>query len=88
MTADGKKEEAIDFKRLVHMIHSGADLEKPLVVYGFNGSVNDFSTCTSLATGTTVRPATCRAGYSTEKAFATLPTTIDTAADLSDSTDD
>ena len=31
MTADGKKEEAIDFKRLVHMIHSGGDSD-PLVV--------------------------------------------------------
>jgi OmcA/MtrC family decaheme c-type cytochrome len=45
---DGKKEEAIDFKRLIHGIHSAAQSkhgfrEKGLVVYGYHGSVNDFS---------------------------------------------
>ena len=42
-TADGKQEEMIDFKRMIHMIHSGSELESPLVIYGFGGSVNDFS---------------------------------------------
>jgi OmcA/MtrC family decaheme c-type cytochrome len=51
---DGKTEESIDFKRLIHGIHAasatnfdGTDAHgfrtKGLVVYGFNGSVNDFS---------------------------------------------
>ena len=45
---DGKAEESIDFKRMVHGIHAGqADKggfrTKGLVVYGFGGSVNDFS---------------------------------------------
>jgi len=45
---DGKVEEAIDFKRMIHSIHAGeADehgyREKGIVVYGFNGSVNNFS---------------------------------------------
>jgi OmcA/MtrC family decaheme c-type cytochrome len=53
-TLDGKKEESIDFKRLIHGIHAasvanfdGTDAHgfrnQGLVVYGFNGSVNDFS---------------------------------------------
>ena len=37
-TADGKCEESIDFKRMIHKIHA-ADI----VVYGFGGSVNDFA---------------------------------------------
>ena len=45
---DGKAEESIDFKRMIHGIHAGqADKggfrNKGLVVYGFGGSVNDFS---------------------------------------------
>jgi hypothetical protein len=88
MTADGKKEETIDFKRLVHMIHSGADLEKPLVVYGFNGSVNDFSHVHFIGNRQNCETCHVPGSYSTEKAFAALPTTIDTAADRSDSTDD
>lgn len=46
---DGKLEEAIDFKTMVHAIHAGQASkggfrEKGLVVYGFGGSVNDFGT--------------------------------------------
>ena len=43
-TVDGLKEQPIDFKRLVHGIHSAAKRENPFVVYGFGNSVNDFST--------------------------------------------
>jgi len=44
---DGKLEESIDFKTLIHGLHAGqADKggfrQKGLVVYGFGGSVNDF----------------------------------------------
>jgi OmcA/MtrC family decaheme c-type cytochrome len=88
ITADGKEEEMIDFKRLVHMIHSGAELESPLVVYGFNGSVNDFSHVHFIGNRQNCETCHVPGSYSTEKAFATLPTTIDTAADRSDSTDD
>lgn len=47
-TADGKAEESIDFKTMIHGLHAGAKShggmrEKGLVVYGFGGSVNDFS---------------------------------------------
>ena len=51
---DGKTEESIDFKRLIHGIHAASKTnfdgtqahgfrEKGLVIYGFRGSVNDFS---------------------------------------------
>lgn len=42
---DGKAEEAIDFKTMVHSIHAGQTgvRSKGLVVYGFGGSVNNFS---------------------------------------------
>lgn len=47
-TEDGKVEEAIDFKTMIHSIHAGsADehgiRENGIVVYGYRGSVNDFS---------------------------------------------
>lgn len=47
-TEDGKAEEAIDFKYMIHAIHAGsADehgfRENGIVVYGYRGSVNDFS---------------------------------------------
>jgi len=41
---DGKTEESIDFKRMIHGIHSAGFREKGLVVYGYHNSVNDFST--------------------------------------------
>jgi OmcA/MtrC family decaheme c-type cytochrome len=54
VTLDGKTEEAIDFKRMIHGIHAGAQKdytgaeahgirEKGLVVYGFSGNPTDFS---------------------------------------------
>jgi OmcA/MtrC family decaheme c-type cytochrome len=53
-TVDNKTEESVDFKRLIHGIHAasktnfdGTDAhgfrDKGLVVYGFRGSVNDYS---------------------------------------------
>lgn len=45
---DGKAEESIDMKTMIHGIHAGQSDKggmrtKGLVVYGFGGSVNDFS---------------------------------------------
>ncbi|MDA2919933.1 OmcA/MtrC family decaheme c-type cytochrome [Desulfobacterota bacterium AH_259_B03_O07] len=35
---------AIDFKEMIHMIHTGENLSvKPYIIYGFGGSVHDFS---------------------------------------------
>ena len=38
---DGKLEEGIDFKYMIHSIH-GTALGNGIVVYGYGGSVNDF----------------------------------------------
>jgi OmcA/MtrC family decaheme c-type cytochrome len=51
---DGKREESIDFRRMIHGIHAAAKSnfdgtiahgfrEKGLVIYGFGGGANDFS---------------------------------------------
>ena len=46
-TVDGLAERSIHFKTMIHSIHTGQDLNvKPFVVYGFGGSVNDFSDVT------------------------------------------
>ena len=64
---DGKAEEAIDFKVMVHGIHAGeADKggfrTKGLVVYGYGGSVNDFSDV--VFPGRLSDCSTCHAGNS------------------------
>ncbi len=45
---DGKLEESIDFKTMIHAIHAGQSGKggirtKGITIYGFGGSVNDFS---------------------------------------------
>jgi OmcA/MtrC family decaheme c-type cytochrome len=45
---DGKREEAIDFKRMIHAIHAGEASEDGIrdagvVIYGFNRSIHDYS---------------------------------------------
>lgn len=40
---DGKLEESIDFKRMIHAIHATGFRENPVVVYGHRGSVHDYS---------------------------------------------
>lgn len=45
---DGKREEAIDFKRMIHAIHAGEESEHGIrdagvVIYGFNRSIHDYS---------------------------------------------
>jgi len=46
-TPDGLAERPIHFKVMIHKIHSGENLDqKPYVIYGFGGSVNDFSEVT------------------------------------------
>jgi OmcA/MtrC family decaheme c-type cytochrome len=87
MTPDGKREEAIDFKRMIHQIHAGATLEDGLVVYGFTGP-NDFGSVDFL--GNLANCETCHVpdSYSPENAREALPTTIDTGADEASPEDD
>jgi OmcA/MtrC family decaheme c-type cytochrome len=88
VTADGKKEEALDFKRMIHMIHSGAELENGLIIYGFGASVNDFSHVNYIGNRKNCETCHVPGTYSTEDTHNGLPTTIDTGADRSVSTDD
>lgn len=40
---DALEQRPIDFKRMIHAIHGASVRSSPYVVYGFRGSVNDFS---------------------------------------------
>jgi OmcA/MtrC family decaheme c-type cytochrome len=88
MTVDGKAEEAIDFKRMIHQIHSGAELENGIVIYGFGSSVNDFSDVEFIGNRENCETCHLPGTYSTEAARARLASTIDTGADRADPTDD
>ncbi|MBI4558302.1 MAG: OmcA/MtrC family decaheme c-type cytochrome [Candidatus Hydrogenedentes bacterium] len=41
--ADQLPPESIHYKRLIHKIHTGHELENPFTVYGFGGSAHDFT---------------------------------------------
>jgi OmcA/MtrC family decaheme c-type cytochrome len=94
--ADGKVEEAIDFKYMVHAIHAGAAeehgfREKGIVIYGFRGSINDFSEVRMPAGNDNLRDCTgCHVGNTFEVPIDpnALPTTVLTKDDLEDPDDD
>jgi OmcA/MtrC family decaheme c-type cytochrome len=82
-SADGLKEQAIDFKNMIHAIHDGN-----IAVYGFGGSLHDYrhvefpgdiSNCGNCHEGGSFFPV--------NQNFV-LATTIDTGLDLGDPTDD
>jgi OmcA/MtrC family decaheme c-type cytochrome len=95
---DGKAEEAIDFKTMIHAIHAGQASdggfrETGIVIYGFNGSVNDFSdvgfpgklnVCTTCHTDTSYQLAGI---WAAPTANGVLGTTIDTGASATDPAD-
>ena len=89
---DGKLEESIDFKTMIHAIHAGESGKggfrtKGITVYGFGGSVNDFSNV--VFPGKLNDCAKCHAGTSYQltgtwgapTANGVLGTTISTGAD-------
>jgi len=87
-TPDGKVEETIDFKRMIHGIHAGGDLEEGLVLYGFGGRAHDYSTVGFI--GNNKNCLTCHepGTYSLLAATKTLASTIDTGPELTDPSDD
>jgi len=89
-TADGKVEESIDMKRMIHQIHSGADLANGIVIWGFGfpGTEHDFSSVRFI--GNRKNCETCHnvGTYGATQAAATTPSTIDTGADVADPSDD
>ena len=88
MTPDGKREEAVDIKRMIHQIHRGKDLVDGLVIYGFGGRPHDYSHVGF--TGNNRNCETCHipGTYSTEAAWEALATTIDTGEEVTDPSDD
>lgn len=87
-TPDGKREESVDMKRMIHQIHMGGDLEEPVVIYGFGGTPHDYSSVSFV--GNNMNCLTCHDPdtYSTDDAWHALPATIDTGADVTDPSDD
>ena len=96
--ADGKLEESIDFKTMIHAIHAGQSGKggyrtKGITVYGFGGSVNDFSNV--VFPGKLNDCATCHAGNSYQLtgvweapvANGILGSTVSTGASGSDAAD-
>ncbi len=88
---DGKDEESIDFKTLIHGIHAAAIRQNPLEVVGFRGFSThryneeavhypgDLSNCTACHTDS---------GFTLPLADSVLGTTIDTGSDRADPGDD
>ena len=85
---DGKKEEAIDFKRMIHQIHSGAELQDGLVIYGFGRTAHDFGTVEFIGDRQNCETCHFAGTYDAFDAADALPSTIDTGADLDDPDDD
>ncbi|MFQ5587830.1 MAG: OmcA/MtrC family decaheme c-type cytochrome, partial [Nitrospiria bacterium] len=83
---DGKKEESIDFKRLIHALHAGAD-GVGTVVYGFGGRAHDFRAVEF--PGNLNKCSQCHINetyYSVGTGV--LATTIDTGTNVADPLDD
>jgi OmcA/MtrC family decaheme c-type cytochrome len=85
---DGKREESIDMKRMIHRIHMGAELEEGIVVYGFGNRVHDYSEVEFI--GNTRNCLTCHVpgSYGADDAWVATPTTIDSGVDPTDPSDD
>ena len=95
---DGKAEEAIDFKTMIHAIHAGQASnggfrEKGIVIYGFGGRANDFSNvvfpghlnvCTTCHTDTSYQLSGI---WASPTANGILGNTFDTAASPTDASD-
>ena len=102
LTDDGKKEEAIDFKRMIHRIHAGVDTTAGYIeIFGFGNSKHKFAGefppgAPAGSTGTANRLMNCENCHDTSGTPTyTLPlvsgmqgTTVDSGTSLSDHTDD
>ncbi len=85
---DGKAEESIDMKRMIHQIHSGAELANGVVIYGYRSSVHDYSNTVFIGNRMNCEGCHDPGTYGTAEAANTLPSTIDTGADVADPDDD
>ena len=89
-TADGKAEESIDFKRMIHAIHGAARRENPIVVYGFGGSEHVYDEEEIAYPGVLNNCQTCHLAdtYTVPLASYVQGSTISTGSDLADQGDD
>jgi len=83
LTADGKKEETIDFKVLIHAIHGAAKRPEPFVVWGYGSTEHVFGPEEVTFPGILSRCDACHSddSYTLPLAPGVLGTTIDTAPD-------
>ena len=89
MTAlDGKKEESVHLKRLIHGIHAAGFREKGLVIYGFGNSVNDFGDVRFPGILSNCRTCHLPNTFTLPLATGSLATTVDSGASRSDPGDD
>jgi OmcA/MtrC family decaheme c-type cytochrome len=87
---DGKPEESIDFKTMVHGIHAAGMRENPLQVVGFGGTVYVFDEEEVQYPGNLANCVACHTedGYTLPLPSGVLATTINTGADLQSPVDD
>jgi OmcA/MtrC family decaheme c-type cytochrome len=87
-TPDMKREESIDFKRMIQQIHAGSSLTEGLVLYGFSGTPHEYESVDFV--GNLANCETCHVagGYSADAARAAGNSTIHTGDDLADPSDD
>lgn len=87
---DGKSEESIDFKTMIHGIHAAGMRESPLQVVGFGGTVYVFDEEEVQYPGNLANCVACHteSGYTLPLQSGVLATTINTGADLQSPVDD
>lgn len=87
---DGKSEQSVDFKVLVHGIHAAAYVENPLQVVGYGGTLHVFDESIVHYPGELNNCSACHVdeSYQLPLADSVLATTIDTGTDSADPTDD
>ncbi|MDX1443454.1 MAG: hypothetical protein R3270_06705, partial [Gammaproteobacteria bacterium] len=83
--ADGKEEESIDFKRMIHGIHGAGMRETDLVIYGFRNSSHNFSGVHFPGRLNDCETCHLPGTYTLPLADGVLATTIDTQATVNNS---
>ena len=94
---DSKAEESIDFKRMIHGIHSQGATKRvhPMTIYGYGGTAHEFAVSSSTGDdvhfpGRVSDCRTCHVGSTFELPLGqnVIGSTVNTGADPADQTDD
>ncbi len=90
LTADGRVEQAIDFKFIIHGIHGAADREEdnPLVIYGFGGREHVFNDSQVHYPGKPENCYACHYAGTIDLTPDIQTTTVGTGDDIADPADD